>query len=199
MGIVETIQNLPRAARWGLYAAAFMLVYFAAIEPTIARVQDMNERAETVAADLEELERQLRERESNMASLSKGLQEHGPVLAPAPADVRTDQVYDLLIDVTSELGILSGWRFEPGELGLQSPSLEQEFLAPGEELVRLTFNFSFEASPEDVMEAIARFEESPAVQSIRSIRIRLGPDESRTLAVQLVLESWAIRTRGGRS
>jgi len=199
MGLAQTIQNLPRAARWGLYAAAFMLLYFAVIEPTITRVQDTNEQAETAASQLEVLERQLRERESNMAALSKGLQEHGPVLAPAPADERTDQIYDLLIELTSELGILSGWRFEPGELGLQSPSLEREFLSPGEELVRLTFNFNFEASPEDVMEAIARFEESPAVQSISSIRIRLGPDESRTLGVQLVLESWAIRTRGARS
>lgn len=196
--MMQAFLNLPRAARWGIYAAAFMLLYFAAIEPALAAVDRLNGRAETVNAQLEALQQQIRERESNMAALSRGIQEHGPVSAPVRADVRTGQVYNLLIDMTNQLGILSGWRFEPGELGFQSPTLEREFLEPGEELVRLTFNFSFEASPEDVMEVIARFEESPAVQSISSIRLRLGPEGSRTLSVQLMLESWAIRSRGGR-
>lgn len=189
---------MPRALKWAVFAIAFMLLYFAAVEPALGHLDRANARADVLRIQLDDLQQQLRERESNMAALGRGLQEHGPVLAPGSADDRGDAVYDLLREVTTDLGILDGWRFVPGELGFQSPILEREFVQPSEELVRLTFTFSFEASPEDVMETIARFEASPAVQSISSLRIGLGQDDRRTLSVQMVLESWAVKQRERR-
>jgi hypothetical protein len=198
MAVVESIQSMPRALKWASFAGVFMILYFAAVEPALGHLDRVNAKADIMRVQLVALQQQLLERESNIAALSKGLQDHGPAVAPGPADDRGDQVYDLLREVTTELGILDGWRFVPGELGLQSPALEREFVQPADELVRLTFTFSFEASPEDVMETISRFEASPAVQSISSLRIGLGQDGRRTLSVQMVLESWAMRGRERR-
>lgn len=198
MALADTFGSMPRAARWGIFAALGLGVYFLAVEPTIEYVKKLNARAETVSAQLETLQSQLEERESNMATLSKGLQDHGPAVVPGDAATRVDEIYDLLAEITTELGILEGWRFEPRELGFQSPALEREFVTPGSELIRLEFDFSFEASPEDVMETITRFESSPAVQSVSAVQLRLGGAGQRTIAAQVRIQSWAITTRGGR-
>lgn len=195
MALADSIQSMPRALKWAAFAVVFMVLYFAAVEPALGRLDRVNAKADTMRVQLVALQQQLRERESNIAALSKGLQDHGPAVAPGPADDRGDEVYDLLREVTTELGILDGWRFVPGELGFQSPALEREFVQPSEDLVRLTFTFTFEAPPEDVMETISRFEASPAVQSISSLRIGLGQEDRRTLSVQMVLESWAVKGR----
>lgn len=197
MGIAESFGSLPRAAKWGILAAVGIGLYFIAIEPALAVSQRLSGQAASAESRLQALRTQLEARESKMEQLARGLQNHGPVLPPGPVDARNEAIVDLFVDLTTNLNIFDGWRFEPSEAGLSSNELEREFVPAGNELVRLVYAFSFEAPPEDVVELITRLESSPVVQSVSSVRLRLGSQNQRAISAQLTCETWAYRPRGG--
>ena len=196
MPIHERLSALPRAVRWAIFAGIVMIVFFAAVDPALAVLGRFDARAEVLSIRLRDLEQQLQDRQASLDALTSGLVTHGPVTALRPAGVASVRANAVVGQTIMDLASIEGSSVGESEFGLQDEALAREFAKTNEELVRVVLNFSFTATPEDVIEAIRRFEQSPEIHAVSDVRLRLAGDR-RMLSTQLVLETWALRERGG--
>jgi hypothetical protein len=195
MSIQERISAMPRAVIWAILSAVAIGVYFLAVEPALVAIDDFNAKAETRLLERDRLTNQLRDRERDLLELAKGERTHGPVSALQPTRFAFVRAEAVIRDAILDLETIESSTVSSSEFGFQDEGLSREFLGANQELVRLVFNFNFTASPEDVIEAIRRFEASADIHSVSAVRLRLAGQDQRQLAAQLTLEAWAIGDR----
>lgn len=195
MSIQERISAMPRAVVWAILSAVAIGVYFFAVEPALVAIDDFNAKAETRLLERDRLTKQLRDRERDLLELAKGERTHGPVSALQPTRFAFVRAEAVIRDAILDLETIESSTVSSSEFGFQDEGLRREFVGANQELVRLVFNFNFTASPEDVIEAIRRFEASADIHSVSTVRLRLAGQDQRQLAAQLTLEAWAIGDR----
>ncbi|MFG0292295.1 MAG: hypothetical protein ACIAQF_03285 [Phycisphaerales bacterium JB065] len=200
MSLQERMAAMPRVVVWLILAAIGLGFFFLIVDPALSAI-DRNGGAAAAKTDrLIELKGQLAAREDDLRSIAQGKRRHGPI---APLQLVSDahrRAEVEIAEVTLDLESIESTNLGKSESGFdaQSEDFERAFaLNPNQELVRLRYSFSFTATPEDAVEALRRFESSPAFHAVSAVNLRLAGQNERRLTARFELEIWAIAGRGG--
>jgi SHS2 domain-containing protein len=199
--LAERIAALPRAALLAIVGGVILVGYFAVVEPALEYRQDLAARAATVEERLANAERRLRDFEANADRLRRATVRHGVVEPPTDARAAQSALRERIIRLAAELGVTSGFTFNPREGVVMQGPLAATFAGINDqgrptELVRSTFEIRFDAAPETVANFIAQLEASPECRAITSVSLRLGrAAQDRSVSAAIDAETWGVRER----
>jgi hypothetical protein len=197
-GIVARFRSLPRAARWGLLFAAFVVAYFGVVEPVIDLTARLDAAADRAGSRLSTYSQQAEARKAQSDKLTLGVKRFGDVRLPDTDSKRANEVFSKISETLKARNISKPSITQNRGVPLGKDTL-QGLLEPNQEVQRLVFELKLEGSLEDVAGVIADLEKIPEVTSIGQVVLRrMGKEEERKLQATVTPEVWIIAERGGR-
>lgn len=190
------ILGLPRALRWALGAGAFVIAYFAGIEPALDLNKSLGIKADQYASALEKFRKASPERENQQAQVDQGVRRFGVVAPPEDAPKRTLAFNRLLGNLLKQQGITESTTVSrvaslpPGPLvtRLQAGGVPD---GPATVVERLIVDVQLVATPEQISGLISSLERSPEVAAISRVLIRRS-GEGRSMRANLAVETWIL-------
>lgn len=186
---------LPRAARWGLVAAALTGLYFLAEWAIIDPTNRMNAEADAAAVTVERAVDQASRRADADSTIALAVSKFGEVALPGDFQTVTADLDNAVQEVFKGRGI------EPGRSNKRKPApLGRDVMAgvlpANKEAQRLGIEVTFECAQELVGALIADLERSPSITTVSEINIKTLADKGKVQAT-IVPEAWIIREKGG--
>lgn len=196
-GLLASIQNLPRAARWGLVAALGVGVYFLAIEPILDSMNRYNGDADTKAATLASHAKSAAELKSDAEQIALGVSRYGDVEEPGDPEKRALEFNRAIDEVLDKNGVrehTSTTRTSPMGSGPLAARAGAEFRVD-----RLIKDIQFNSDPETAAAVVADLERSPVVATVSRLQIRQADSRDkavRQVRVSLAVEAWMLARKG---
>lgn len=195
-GVLGRIRALPRAMRWAIVAAAFVLGYFVVVEPALDASARASARADALQAGLDRRLDAAGERSEASRTLALAASQFGAPLPPGGPDrasalnarieaiLRDRSVSNLSIKARSPVAL---------------PRTAMEGGVPeGKQVQRLVLDVEFEADPSVAMAIVADLEKAREVSSVGRVVMRRVEREGRkTVQVSVSPEAWTLAARGG--
>lgn len=197
MGVWKTrFLALPRAAQWGLTAAALTAVYFGVEWAVIDPTNRMNAEADAAALTIERAVGQASRRSEADGAMALNLSRFGEVALPGDFQTVTAELDTAVQEVFKGRGI------EPGRSNKRKPTaLGRDVMAgllpANKEVQRIGAEVTFECAQELVGALIADLERSARITTISEINIKTLADKGRVQAT-IVPEAWIIVEKGAR-
>ncbi|MEM1423838.1 MAG: hypothetical protein AAGH64_07520 [Planctomycetota bacterium] len=197
--VAERWNGLSRAMKWAVLAALGLVVYFAAFEPAFRWSQEMLFESRQNADRLTALRDQAKGRSEATITLREGARLYGDVLPPGDLDERvrtaSQRIDEILnannagdVDFSSRTPVSLGSRVLPDYV--DDPSTQ--------ELRRVSFDISFTASPEKVMDIVSALETVPEITLVADVRLkRIDSRGARLVQADLAPEVWGVARKGG--
>ncbi len=198
-GLVSRIAALPRAVQWVLLAGAVLAAYLGIVEPLLGLHERYASEADRAAIRLAELRGIARGRSDNFTKLDLGARYHGEVRKPVGVDASKSAVESLIEELFQKHDVPKGWSFQTRTAALTNPALRSAFADPGrdENVYRLVYDLSFEATPEQVSAVLADLERSPVVHAVGHVVLRVVDGDTRRVAARIEPEVWVVQASGG--
>lgn len=184
--------------QWAALALVGLVAYFVIIEPVTDWASQTNLLANEKAKELEALRTQAETRKAAVTELQSAARRFGEVLPPGPIDERVGVASQRINSILSrnQAGDVNLGSRPPVGLGSRTMPgfLEDE---ESFELKSVTFDVSFEGTPERCMAIIAELEQVPEITLIRDVDIdRYDRNGARLLVVSLSPEVWGVGRKG---
>ena len=190
--LTERFLRLPRAAQWVLLAAAFTLAFLAWDETLRRLVDSWDDQSGDILRKIEEVRSSQQIAEDLEGGRTKDLiSAFGPVERPGDKDQGRTALDDAVNAVIHNPRLqVTSQSSDPTDGGRLPQDASAGVTEGNMRLKQIGADFSFEASPERAIAAIAQLERSPAVECISSVRItKAGAGKVK---VRLTLESWVV-------
>lgn len=191
--------RLPRATKWAVYAGVGFALYFGALEPVLNWTTSLGVRAQNNAERLKDLRAQADQRSEATTTLKRATRLYGDVLPPGPRDERVSAASQSINSVLRENDARNVDFSSRAPSALRSSTLPDFVGDPeNQELQRVSFDVSFEATPERAVAIIAALERVPEITLIADLGIdRSNSDDERLVEVSLSPEVWVVARKGG--
>jgi hypothetical protein len=190
MTLRERWRSFPRAARWTALAAAFLVLYFTAIEPALDLTASWTARADAIeAAMIARRDPGAAQRDALAASrFGTPLLPGGPERS-AELNARVEQVLR-----GRDVGALTIRARAPVPLGRSAfAGLVPESVSAQ----RLILDVDFECDPALAAAILADLEQAPEVAAVNRVILRRDDREGkRLLRVTLSPEAWVFASKG---
>ncbi|MCA9306537.1 MAG: hypothetical protein KDA16_08385 [Phycisphaerales bacterium] len=190
----EMYAKLPRAARWALWGLAFVVGYFAVVEPVMDYGAVVSVRADELRAGLDERVRELERRDEVLLGIRERTAWFGDVHVPGDGSEMQSALRDRIDRVFTDMSVPAGWSLDRRTEGRVSREAMSGALGADEELHRLEMEIKFECDPDLAMEVIAELERSPEVTSVPRVVLRKST-EGRRVQATISVEAWSIQKR----
>lgn len=180
---------LPRAAKWGVWAAGFLIAYFGVIEPYVTYVGQLTEQANSIEARLRQRAAVADKRANNDAALEAAIAIFGaPQISSAssPLAALDDKVSQLL----KARNIGERQRFTRDN----NPTITT---AAGLKLKPYSIEIQFDCETADLTGLLKDIEASPDIAAISRLDIRRISEVNPKvgggqLSVTMVVDAWSI-------
>lgn len=184
--------QLPRAAKWGIYALGGVLVYFVVVERAIDLYQKWDMRGDAAAGVLTKYEAAGATVKRAAETLTLGVRRYGEVASPGSPEKRPLE-FDRAVDAVLEKHAISGQTSTTRTAPLGSGPLPTK-VGPTHRIERITKTVDFKARPEAVAAVIADLEATPVVSTVSMVQIRRtdAKDSSGDVSATLTIESWLL-------
>ena len=189
---LDHYQELPRAAKWGVLATAFLLVF-------LFWAQFLQPTAEAWTMQADEMEDNLSELKDSTGIPRDVLIQaigFGPVELPDRKQQGSLLMTEQVQAVLAEYGITDD-NFNMSRPTPMSGSKSVGLTNAGEKLERLKTEVEFKTTPPTGIEIISTLESDPAFEAVSSVK--LDRDESGKIRVRITIESWVRVKRGARN
>jgi len=186
--LIDRLQSLPRAGRWGVYGLIIILGLWIYTEPVLGLAAKWNAEADRAQEALNRTRDPIAARRP-VDNVRDTIGMLGSVEVPTGESSTSEQ----LKTVVNE--ILKRYPVSKDSLLTQAPSkLKQDTLRAvvrsGQQAQKITGQLDFDAGDQDAARIIAELEASEAIESIRSVRLtKLGQNR---VSARLTLEAWVI-------
>lgn len=188
---LERFQELPRAMRWVVLAAVFLVAFLfwaKLIQPT---AQGWSDRADRMESELHDLKT-----DSGVPTdIRDATIGYGDLQLPDRKQQGSLQLAQHVQQLLEEHGIKND------SFTMQRPTpinaAKSSGLTPGnEKLERLKCELDFQTQPNVAADIISAMESDPAIEAISTVK--LDREGSGMVRVRLTIESWVRAGRGGR-
>jgi hypothetical protein len=201
--IRSRLPELPRAARWAIWAALVLVVYFGAVEPALHLMDRWNLDADRRAEMLAGTER-LTARSNRLAAalgsqplndveatLRLATKRMGAVAMPGdPADRRT--ALEREIETVWSKHEVKNLVYRAKPAAPLGRNVLPELAGPRHVIERLVVDLDFVSTPQVAISILSELEQSPLIASVSKIQVSKTPDEP-TVRCTFTVESW-LRT-----
>jgi len=198
--IVEWFKSLPRAARWGIAAAAVFGLYFLGVEPILERTNRYASSADGIESNLRRATDLAGEDSEDGRVLVAGMKAYGRPHLPGAAASRPEAIQRAVDEVLEQRGVTSRTKTE------RTATLtgdKARAIAGEGKIERYIVEVSFEADQTIVAQVIADLERSPVVSAVSRIKIdrtaigsRFAEDEAKNgigkVRATINAESWVL-------
>jgi hypothetical protein len=193
---VAKFRALPRAARWGVVAAAGTLAYFGLEAAVIDPTNRMNAEADAAALTVARAVDQASRRSEADSTIALAVSKFGEVALPGDFQTVTAELDNAVQEVFKGRGI------EPGTSKKDKPALLGREVMSGvlpasKEVQRLGIEVKFECAQELVGALIADLERSPSITKVSEVKIETLRDKEK-VKVTVTPEAWIIVEKGAR-
>lgn len=200
--LLRQLRDLPRAAKWAVFAAAALVAYFVIVEPVVTRTGRLNAAADTTAAALTH-ERDLAEQWSGQGRpLAAARSAFGAPALPGPDAQRKQALYQRVNQ------ILDKHKVARPEIGERYAPLRDDrgdrFVDGTERIDRLILDLTFEADPATVVAVLSDLEQCDEVAAVSRVQLRRldagrsGQGSGHHVRAVLSPEAWVrVSTQGG--
>lgn len=196
MTIADTFHKLPRAGKWGVAAAAGLLLYFVVIETAIERYNTWSSQADRNEAIIKEFTHGGPGRESDVSAVNNGKKIFGEVTFPGPEADRSQALRGRVAEVLRKNGVRD--YDERGREFLLSNGPLTSAMGTGVRVKRIVRDVSFECTPDTMASILADLERSSEVSGVSRVLLRKVTgsgnrgSSSRNVGVTLSIEAWGI-------
>ncbi len=188
--VSDIYRGLPRAGRWGVWAGAGLLGYFAVVEPIMDKTNALNSRADARAQAIAEVRSG-----GGAGAADLGLRRFGHVEPPGDPRERNVAFNRRVLEILETHALkdhASTTRNAPLNAG---PLLTA--LAPSHQKVeRHIREVQFEATPETLAAVIADLERTPEVAAVSRVQIRKPEGGGRIVRATIAAEAWSVQKKG---
>lgn len=190
--ILTRFMGLPRAVRW-LVATALFVIAFLAWDGTAGTLMaDWNKATSSLEQKIARI-REAPQIELELSHMKPTVVSLGDVEQPGPQNAGQAALHEAVVEVLKGYSV-SDDSFDMGGSTEKLPRTLSDAITgnPSKRLKRLTCNVRFVASPEDAIAIIADFEARKEIEAVSSVRITT--DDRRQVKVNLTLEAWVEDT-----
>ena len=188
---------LPRAARWGIFAAAGIGAYFLIVEPLMESTASLSAKADNAARQLREYDRQKAARTEALAQIALGASAFGEVAVPSKDSRLVNQVQNQITRLLGDHGVteynlqqLRGNALGRGVLtGLIKPEAE--------ELQRVQITVTLTDKTSTVLSVIADLERIPEISAFGQTQLRRLDKTKDRVQATVTPEVWVVVSREG--
>ena len=187
---VDQFQQLPRAAKWGLLAAVFLVIFLLWSQMLSPTAKAWTAEADQMEQDLLRLRGQtevpadIRDQATSFGAV------HLPDLKQRGSLLLAQQVQTIL----SNYGITDD-NFTMSRPTPMSTTKSAGLTVGNEKIERLKSDVEFNTTPDTAIAIIAEMESDPAFESVSNVK--LDKDQAGKIRVRLTIESW-VRVKRGR-
>ena len=192
----EAFNSLPRAMKWAIFGLGLVLVYFAAVEPMVERINGAANVADQHEATVLVFTAQGGTQRKALDTLKLGLRHHGEVEYLGDESSRTLQFNSAVDKILREHNV-SAPKSSTKNVSLGQGVLASK-LGSDTRVVRIVRDIDFDATPEEVAAVVAALERTPVVATISrgSIRTIDGRESERMVHATITAEAWISAKKG---
>ncbi len=197
MRLLELLNQLPRAAKWLVVFAAFIVAYFAVIEPTLNATNVARNRADRLEAALRRERALLATNSETGRMLSTGIRTYGLPRHPTDANVRPETLQRTASSILLDHGVENAtYNERPSTIRTEEATA---VVGSNNRLERFVVDVTFETSPTEAMAILADLEQARDITAVSRVKIdkalnnRGRADDSsglRIVRVTITVESW---------
>lgn len=184
------IRSLPSTGRYGMIALAILASYFAVDSWSWSWARSWNseaDRIKKILSDSAEIVANYRD------TPLIGPETFGPVSPVGSESEGAQSMAIAVVDIVKKYSTLNfSYAAERASMRLTGLSTS------GEKIAKVSGELQFECSPEVFSKIVADIENSPAIESISSIRLQRKEAEKK-LTVRMTVDTWVIPGKSGGS
>ncbi len=182
------IRSLPSSGRYGLIALAILASYFAVDSWSWSWARSWNSEADRIKKILSDSA----EIVANYGDTPLiGPETFGPVSPVGSESEGAQSMAIAVVDIVKKYSTLNfSYAAERASMRLTG------FSTSGEKIAKVSGELQFECSPEVFSKIVADIENSPAIESISSIRLQRKEAEKK-LTVRMTVDTWVIPGKSG--
>jgi hypothetical protein len=187
---------LPRAMKWAIVGLAVILVYFAAVEPMVERINAVASTADGYEAKVLSFTSADGTRKKALQTLELGLRHYGDVAFVGDESTRTLE-FNSAVDKVLRQHSVSGSKSSTKNVSLGQGTLSAK-LGSDMRVTRVVRDIEFDATPEDVAAVVAALEQTPVVATLSRVSIRAidGKESERLVHATITAEAWISAKKG---
>lgn len=197
--VLARYRDLPRAARWGVLAAAGLLAYFGIIEPALDATARLRARADQIEAGLRRERDLLGGAGEAGRAVALAVEHFGLPSHPGPRASRERDLRRRVDEILQSRGVRA-LSITPSLVPLSRSGAP----GAGPGVQRLVLEVRFESSPEDLAAIVRELELSPEVTAVGRVQAaradrdggRSGPAGDRVLRATVSPEVWVLDGQG---
>lgn len=202
--LIAAFRQLPRAAQWGVLAAAIFGGYFLVVEPILEQTNRYDAAADAIENNLRRTGALFGEESDDGRLLVTGVRTYGSPLRPTSPEARAEAIQRIVDEILEDHGVDTLTKTE------RTSTLtgdKARAVAGGGRLERSIVEVSFEADQATVARIVADLEQSPVVTAVSRVKVDRTAVGSRSsdsggrpgrVRATINAESWVVvRTRAG--
>lgn len=188
-------QALPRTAKWAIFAAIGMGLYFGVVELALDQTNKLDSAADLAALKLREYERQEASRAEALDRIAVGSAAFGSVQVPAKDSTRVTKVSDQIGTILTDHGVTE-WNVQTARGSPLGRALLPSLYRPDvEELQKVVFTVTLTDRQATVLAVIADLERIPEIAAINTATLRRAEKGKDRISATLSPEVWVVVPR----
>jgi len=194
---LHAIKSLPRAMRWALVGLVAILLYFAAVEPALDRLNKVAYSAEQDEANLRAFTAQGGAQQKAVQTLELGMSHFGQVEFLGDEATRPFQFNSAVDKILKDNEVLNA-KSQTKNQALGQGALTAK-MGPEFRVMRHVRDIEFDATPEAVAAVVAALERSPVVATVSRVHVRKIEGREggeRTVHATITAEAWISTKKG---
>ncbi|MBL8745351.1 MAG: hypothetical protein JNK58_03235 [Phycisphaerae bacterium] len=196
MTLRDRWNSLPRAGRWLVAAAAFMLAYFVVVEPALDATARAAARADVLQAALDRRRATAAGASDAARNATLAATKFGAALPPGGSD--RPAALNACIERVLRDRPVSALAIRTRAMVPLGRAVFAGLIPEGQQAQRLVLDVDFECAPPVAAEILAELEQAPEVTAVgRVIMRKIERDGRRAVQVSLSPETWVITAKRG--